>query len=151
MLPQRGSLGSCSESSREFLPTRLVFPDAVVISASNTKPRLYGAKRSQYRGERCIDSGARGEICQRINDVFAPGAPRRRPACAGSAPFGSSRATRPGLLCADSLAADATLPHDETDALPRGNEGPAPFRKAPVSRHAARVPCFDGTVADRHS
>jgi hypothetical protein len=57
-LPTTGSLGSCSESSREFLPARLVFPDAVVIYASNTKRRLYGAKRSLYRGERCVDSGA---------------------------------------------------------------------------------------------
>src|ERR1700720_3938808 len=58
MLPTTGSLGSCSESSREFLPARLVFPDAVVTSASSTKRRLYGAKRSLYRGERCADSGA---------------------------------------------------------------------------------------------
>src|ERR1700730_9245348 len=58
MLPTTGSHGSCSESSREFLPVRLVFPDAVVTSASSTKRRLYGAKRSLYRGERCVDSGA---------------------------------------------------------------------------------------------
>src|SRR6202042_3022990 len=32
--------------------------DAVVTSASSTKRRLYGAKRSPYRGERCVDSAA---------------------------------------------------------------------------------------------
>ena len=58
VLPTTGSHGTCSESSREFLPVRLVFPDAVVTSASSTKRRLYGAKRSLYRGERCVDSGA---------------------------------------------------------------------------------------------
>src|ERR1700731_1079021 len=58
VLPTTGSHGSCSESSREFLPVRLVFPDAVATSASSTKRRLYGAKRSLYRGERCVDSGA---------------------------------------------------------------------------------------------
>src|SRR5580658_3988495 len=36
VLPTTGSHGSCSESSREFLPVRLVFPDAVVTSASST-------------------------------------------------------------------------------------------------------------------
>jgi hypothetical protein len=36
----------------------LVFPDAVVTSASSTKRRLYDAKRSLYRRERCVDSGA---------------------------------------------------------------------------------------------
>src|SRR3984885_14434541 len=58
VLPTTGSHGSCSESSREFLPVRLVFPDAVVTSASSTKRRLYGAKRSLYRGEGCVSSGA---------------------------------------------------------------------------------------------
>ena len=52
-----GSLGSCSESSREFLPARF-FPDAVVISVSHTKRGLYGGQRSRYRGERCVGSGS---------------------------------------------------------------------------------------------
>src|ERR1035437_5573160 len=33
-------------------------PDAVVISASNTKRRLCGAKRQPYRGERCANYDA---------------------------------------------------------------------------------------------
>jgi hypothetical protein len=48
VLPQR--LRSCVESGREFPRPRLVCPDAVVIHASSTKRRLYGAKRSLYRG-----------------------------------------------------------------------------------------------------
>jgi hypothetical protein len=36
---------SFSESSREFLRPRSVFPDAVVISASSTTRKLWGAKQ----------------------------------------------------------------------------------------------------------
>jgi hypothetical protein len=52
------SLGSGSESSREFLRPRSVFPDAAVISASSTTRTLGGAKRSPYRRERCADCAA---------------------------------------------------------------------------------------------
>jgi hypothetical protein len=53
-----GSLGSCSESSCEFLRPRSVFPDVGVTSVSSTTRRPYGAKRSLYPDERFVDSGA---------------------------------------------------------------------------------------------
>src|ERR1700733_7994616 len=58
VLPTAGSLGSCPESSCEFLRLRSVFPHAAVISASSTKRKLCDPKQCPSPGERYADYGA---------------------------------------------------------------------------------------------
>ena len=49
-------------------------PGRRLISASNTKRRLYGAKPSLYRGERCVDSGANRATIARAKPTKPVGA-----------------------------------------------------------------------------